>query len=1079
MERQWKEKASYLGCEIEKKNTLLQKYEKQLSNMKFLAVHDQRSISKAKSDTAVAITNKQPSLQSQHSLESFQECREYVQVVNDLINNFEETRKKVFLLWNKFQDYTKDNGDNLLVDLNEVLQSFESSKKKIGDIIGQIENVEECKVNSLNYNLECLKVNVLEISDCLSKSCLISDSSEADFILEGGDVGVKKKLTTAINDSLSIIQGLEKLKINFETIDKEKSIAFENNQYGVVSLIKALGDEKENFTKKLAALKNQQYEFSQKLIQNIKNFEEGLSSYNSSSEGLRKETRKLFAIILAKEKQIQKQFDEIDNLKMALSSSKYVEEASEEIDSLRKVVSNKDLQLVEKQDLIQNLKYLNHSLRTRHLSQGSSSLLTNENSSDNVIEKSHELEEGLLNIKDKFSALSSDIMSNKNKMVKFEVETKHLIEALTKIHKEITNAKETVSENPGQLCSLDVSFTEAEYKVEELLHALEVFICAEQRDFKEFTDSVNSYIEILLDIVEVIKKYINNEKLLTKALKDENNQLKDQLCKLQNRLTSSISQQTEICHELLAEEIYGYSKDEIIQSLQEDLCQSNCCLEKIQEEYMALKLEKTEMEEKNQKVMEELQAKICKLQASLQNQTPEVKTVYQLSCIIEKQNQQICQNEIIEESLRREIACNEEDIKISKSEIKAMKNRLNTVNCMFGELQVKFEKAKEIIAELQADRSETELEIKSLKNKLNALEAMYSDVKNQLDCANEHLAEYQEKLSEKEHECDEMKFQINFQQRGLEKISQELREKSDQLNEIQLSEEMGNAAVNKQFQELVDLKKKLVCWENLMFCLKKEISERCEETNHWQNVSTKQKENLSDLIEENQNLKIENESYKNALDVSKCELCEVTGELVKCRQHIYQLNKEKEEYENEKSMLFYELETNKKELDELNTELGQSQQYILELNQEKGNFQTVIANLKQLLAEKRMSGYEYNMNHESFTKNVVKEQEKFIEILVLKVCQLEKFLTEKEEVINLLETQLRTSTMLMTDNLDQYEEDDNQVYVGVNNIEHLTAVTREAAYKMKLWQSLEINRKLVAMVNSLQHMNQGLLQERK
>ncbi|XP_014294005.1 putative leucine-rich repeat-containing protein DDB_G0290503 isoform X4 [Halyomorpha halys] len=1048
-----------------------------------------RSILKAKSDSAVAITNKQSSLYSQHSLESFQECREYIQVINDLISNFEDTRKKVSLLWNEFQDYTKGNGDNLLVTLNEVLFSFESSKEKIGDIIGNIETVEESKVNSFGYNLECLKENILEISDTLSKAYLFSDSSETNLIMEAGDARVKKILSTAINDSLSIIQTIENLKISSQVTDKDELTPFENKHSSVISLIKPLCDEKANFMKKLAALKKQQMEFSQKLIQKIKDFEEGFSSYNSSSEGLRKETKKLFAIILAKEKQIQKQFDEIDNLKMALSSSKYVEEASEEIDSLRKVVTNKDMQLVEKQDLIQNLRYLNHSLRTRQ-SHSYPSLTAHGDTSDNVLERSQELEGGLLNIKEKFSELTSDIMRSKDKMIKFEVETKCLVEALTKIHQDITNAKETFSKNPEQLSSLQVSFTEAEYKVEELLHALEVFICTEQRDFKEFTDSVSSYIEILLDIVEVIKKSIYNEKLLTKALKDENNELKEQLYKLQNPLTTTISQQTETSDNLLledvgttdnllVEDVCDYSKEELIQSLQEDLCRSNCYLEQIQEQYTTLKLEKAEMEEKNQKVMEELQAKICKLQASLQNQAPEANTVFQLSCIIEKQNQQICQNEIIEDSLRREIACKEEEIKTTKCDVKSMKNRLNTVNCMFGELQVKFEKAKDFIAELQEDHSETEMEIKSLKNKLNALDAMYSEVKKKLECANVHIVEYQEKLSEKEQECEEMKFQIEFQQRGLEKISQELREKSHQLNEIQLSEEMGSAVMNKQYQEMEDLKEKLVCWENLMLCLKKEMSERCEESNHWHTVSARQKENLSDLIEENQSLKIELETYRNELDGSKSELCEVTGELVKCRQHIYQLNKEKDDFENEKSILFDELENNKKELDELTEELGKSKNYIVQLNHEKGNLQNVIANLKELLAEKRSSsGLEYNLNHENFTKSIITEQEKFIEILVLKVCQMEKFLTDKEEIINLLETQLKTSTMLMMENLDEFEEDENLLCVTNSNAEGFPSVTREAAYKMKLWQSLEINRKLVSMVNSLQHLNHALLQER-
>ncbi|XP_014294012.1 putative leucine-rich repeat-containing protein DDB_G0290503 isoform X13 [Halyomorpha halys] len=1089
IERQWKEKASVLGCEIERKNILLKKYERQLDSIKSLGVHDQRSILKAKSDSAVAITNKQSSLYSQHSLESFQECREYIQVINDLISNFEDTRKKVSLLWNEFQDYTKGNGDNLLVTLNEVLFSFESSKEKIGDIIGNIETVEESKVNSFGYNLECLKENILEISDTLSKAYLFSDSSETNLIMEAGDARVKKILSTAINDSLSIIQTIENLKISSQVTDKDELTPFENKHSSVISLIKPLCDEKANFMKKLAALKKQQMEFSQKLIQKIKDFEEGFSSYNSSSEGLRKETKKLFAIILAKEKQIQKQFDEIDNLKMALSSSKYVEEASEEIDSLRKVVTNKDMQLVEKQDLIQNLRYLNHSLRTRQ-SHSYPSLTAHGDTSDNVLERSQELEGGLLNIKEKFSELTSDIMRSKDKMIKFEVETKCLVEALTKIHQDITNAKETFSKNPEQLSSLQVSFTEAEYKVEELLHALEVFICTEQRDFKEFTDSVSSYIEILLDIVEVIKKSIYNEKLLTKALKDENNELKEQLYKLQNPLTTTISQQTETSDNLLledvgttdnllVEDVCDYSKEELIQSLQEDLCRSNCYLEQIQEQYTTLKLEKAEMEEKNQKVMEELQAKICKLQASLQNQAPEANTVFQLSCIIEKQNQQICQNEIIEDSLRREIACKEEEIKTTKCDVKSMKNRLNTVNCMFGELQVKFEKAKDFIAELQEDHSETEMEIKSLKNKLNALDAMYSEVKKKLECANVHIVEYQEKLSEKEQECEEMKFQIEFQQRGLEKISQELREKSHQLNEIQLSEEMGSAVMNKQYQEMEDLKEKLVCWENLMLCLKKEMSERCEESNHWHTVSARQKENLSDLIEENQSLKIELETYRNELDGSKSELCEVTGELVKCRQHIYQLNKEKDDFENEKSILFDELENNKKELDELTEELGKSKNYIVQLNHEKGNLQNVIANLKELLAEKRSSsGLEYNLNHENFTKSIITEQEKFIEILVLKVCQMEKFLTDKEEIINLLETQLKTSTMLMMENLDEFEEDENLLCVTNSNAEGFPSVTREAAYKMKLWQSLEINRKLVSMVNSLQHLNHALLQER-
>lgn len=45
--------------------------------------------------------------------------------------------------------------------------------------------------------------------------------------------------------------------------------------------------------------------------------------------------------------------------------------------------------------------------------------LNNENNTDNAIEKSNELEEGLLNIKEKFSALSSDIMRSKDKVFKF------------------------------------------------------------------------------------------------------------------------------------------------------------------------------------------------------------------------------------------------------------------------------------------------------------------------------------------------------------------------------------------------------------------------------------------------------------------------------------------------------------------------------------------------------------------------------------------------------------------------------------------------------------------------------------
>lgn len=44
----------------------------------------------------------------------------------------------------------------------------------------------------------------------------------------------------------------------------------------------------------------------------------------------------------------------------------------------------------------------------------------------------------------------------------------------------------------------------------------------------------------------------------------------------------------------------------------------------------------------------------------------------------------------------------------------------------------------------------------------------------------------------------------------------------------------------------------------------------------------------------------------------------------------------------------------------------------------------------------------------------------------------------------------------MMDNLDPYEVD--ETHFAVNNVENITTATREAAYKMKLWQLIEINR---------------------
>lgn len=542
---------------------------------------------KTQSESAVA-SNKQLATNFHHSLDTFQECKNYIHTINELESDFDETDKAILDTWNSLKLWSQGSSDSVLKEFNNVIKLCLQGNETLANLASQVGNTLDKKVDQNNgCNLAYLEGNLIELGRYLTKANMVAPVSDPDVSKEeivDEKASISKKISVVISDSLSLLYDMKKNNSAQVPLHVKECL-----QDLMVSFSTILGSKK-MFLEKLVALEKQQVDFLKNFLDRVNEFDLGMSSYHDTAENLKNEIRKLFSVLLTKENQIQKQCDEINNLKALLSTSDKSEHNYEEVSNLRKVVSNKDLQLIEKDEMIHNLRSLNYTLRRTKSSRSSLSASASTDLGANLEEKLQQLEDCMLNIKGNLSSVFLYLVKNQEKLAVFEEDARSLVQILAKTHQEISHIRESSSDEKGDsfsISSIIEHLDNTAIKVEQLINVVEVFLCdSEKLDLNFISEVLRRKLMKLMYIAEFIKKSAIQEHSFIKSVVDENEDFKKK----------------------------GSNKDEAIKNLTDSLNKAQNDLQALQDQYSHLKSQKEDMELKNQKVMEELQAKISSLQ---------------------------------------------------------------------------------------------------------------------------------------------------------------------------------------------------------------------------------------------------------------------------------------------------------------------------------------------------------------------------------------------------------------------------------------------------------------------------------
>ncbi|XP_073987452.1 uncharacterized protein isoform X7 [Rhodnius prolixus] len=943
--------------------------------------------------------------------------------ISTLECNLSDTLSQLNSMWDTMKACELENGDSVFRLTKEVQSSLEKEHNQLLLVNDEMQYI-ACQVNEMttlgvnnDYLLHCIEKCLIDSLNLLNKQKALlgitesSTGSLADNFNTHHNLKYINGIEAFLGDSVSLIQ---QLKTKIITWEESASKIDVNKTNEITFIVNNLISSRQNILDKLCLVNVSQEEIAKKIFKKFSEFDNTFGTHQNVVKGL---------------KYVLNHFMFNDFISKNSNKDVLALEFCEDSKDTNKVPL-KDLKVTSvdvcRSDL--DLKQL-RSLRKNRLSRSSPSI-GEEYQSDvlgNIHMKIAHLQQIALTLNKEIKYYLKEVFLREDKTRQFVSESQDLNKTLNNLSKALCASEKTLIEYKVSISvpSLQNTLTQAQTEVELLLCKVDDFTNYNdmydmnrsklEQEIHELQKDMFTVVSDIMDAIKASQDYDNN---LLNSYRTKIQSYREKVEQLEKHLTNSIDQ-----NEIEEKD----EEEDLVCKLTEKIEKYQIEVDKLKNSINIVKKDKETVEMENQKVMDELQAKICTLQAALQSESqqqhPEAQAVIsKLGAIIKHQEEKI---------VRMYAYINQQ-----KEEYLKMLNQESDQREVNKEVNILNEKLKQ-----------NQIEIHRLKSQVFTLQS----IKEQL--------EYSAGVNPSE-EIKELRL--------------------IKMENIQIKKELEQALglTFSQRTNIEELQDKLIEVQDEAYTLRARALKQKEQFTYLIEECKKFKSDKEKIENEKEDLIYEITNLREELTAVKESECKIAAEMVKNSQKNCQLAHEKENLEK---ALQDKIELNQKLeiiVSELTKECGKmkNESEVLQfmrnkieaLNQEISDKNAKVRGLehrlKNLLNPYQMEGQELIQTNEN---------DEEMEIVNKKSMTLEESIDNLEaENIKLCNENMRLKNEIKLfckvnndsalSNVPVEGDDDNCKMVLLNKV---------STYRKKLKTFMQQNWRLIETVNKLQHIN--------
>ncbi|XP_073987448.1 uncharacterized protein isoform X3 [Rhodnius prolixus] len=562
--------------------------------------------------------------------------------ISTLECNLSDTLSQLNSMWDTMKACELENGDSVFRLTKEVQSSLEKEHNQLLLVNDEMQYI-ACQVNEMttlgvnnDYLLHCIEKCLIDSLNLLNKQKALlgitesSTGSLADNFNTHHNLKYINGIEAFLGDSVSLIQ---QLKTKIITWEESASKIDVNKTNEITFIVNNLISSRQNILDKLCLVNVSQEEIAKKIFKKFSEFDNTFGTHQNVVKGL---------------KYVLNHFMFNDFISKNSNKDVLALEFCEDSKDTNKVPL-KDLKVTSvdvcRSDL--DLKQL-RSLRKNRLSRSSPSI-GEEYQSDvlgNIHMKIAHLQQIALTLNKEIKYYLKEVFLREDKTRQFVSESQDLNKTLNNLSKALCASEKTLIEYKVSISvpSLQNTLTQAQTEVELLLCKVDDFTNYNdmydmnrsklEQEIHELQKDMFTVVSDIMDAIKASQDYDNN---LLNSYRTKIQSYREKVEQLEKHLTNSIDQ-----NEIEEKD----EEEDLVCKLTEKIEKYQIEVDKLKNSINIVKKDKETVEMENQKVMDELQAKICTLQAALQSESqqqhPEAQAVIsKLGAIIKHQEEKI------------------------------------------------------------------------------------------------------------------------------------------------------------------------------------------------------------------------------------------------------------------------------------------------------------------------------------------------------------------------------------------------------------------------------------------------------